>query len=267
MRLLAPLSVTVLCLIATAAGQQPTDAAPVDPPRAIAEEATVLESGRISARRRAFARLAVHPDAEAEKLLLAQFESYRAGTLPPSLWLDLFEAAAKRNTPALKALLAEREQTLAKSSDPLTRFRECLEGGDGAEGRLVFTKKAEAGCIHCHTISGEGGKIGPDLTWLRNAMERTQILESIITPSATIAPGFASIAVKLKNGESLSGVVNYEDAREITLTSVPDGKKTTFKTSDVAERTELPSPMPPHFGAVLDKRAIRDLIQYIAAGD
>lgn len=260
-----------LALIADGAGQSapssPATTAEVDPPRPIAEEAAVLEKGRISARHKAFARLATHPDPAADDLLLAQFDHYRAGNLPPSLWLDLFEAAAKRNTPSLKARLAERERTLAESRDPLSRFRECLEGGDGAAGRLVFTQKAEAGCIHCHTVSGEGGKIGPDLTWLRNAMERTQILESIITPNSVIAPGFGSVALTLKNGSSLSGVVNYEDAAEITITSTADGKKTTVKTADIAERMVMPSPMPPHFGTVLDKRAIRDLVQYIAAGD
>jgi hypothetical protein len=48
---------------------------------------------------------------------------------------------------------------------------------------------------------------------------------------------------------------------------VVDGKKTKVKTADITERTPLPSPMPPHFGAVLDKRAIRDLVEFIAVGD
>lgn len=258
-----------LASIPSAGGQpaQPTASPEVDPPRPIAEEAAVLEKGRITARRKALARLGTHPDAQSDQLLIAQFERLRDGNLPPSLWLDLFEAAAKRSSPALKALLAEREETLAKSRDPLSRFRECLEGGDGTAGRHIFATKPEAGCIRCHTISGEGGKIGPDLTWLRNAMERTQILESIVAPNATIAPGFASSVVKLKNGETLAGVVSYEDANELTLTSIVDGKKTTLKTADIAERTPMPSPMPPHFGSVLDKRAIRDLVEYIAAGD
>ncbi len=262
-------ALAALALITSAVGQSAPAAGNTDagPPRPIAEEAAVLEKGRISARRRALARLATHPDPEADKLLLAQFDRYRAGDLPPAIWLDFFEAAAKRNHPALKAMLAEREEMLAKSRDALSRFRECLEGGDGEAGRLVFATKAEAGCIRCHTVSGEGGKIGPDLTWLRNAMDRTQILESIIAPNSSIATGFASAALTLKNGESIAGVVSHESADELTVTSIVDGKKTTVKTADIAQRTPLPSPMPPHFGAALDKRAIRDLVEFIAAGD
>ena len=109
-----------------------------DPPRPIAEEVAVLEKGRLSAQRRALARLATHPDPEVEKVLLARFDRYRAGELPPAIWREFFEAAAKRNSPTLQARLAEREQTLAKSKDALSRYRECLMGGDADAGRVVF---------------------------------------------------------------------------------------------------------------------------------
>lgn len=259
-------ALVALALAATGWGQTAgrTDS---EPPRTIAEEAVVLEKGRLSARRKALARLAVHPDAEADKVLLAQFDRYRTGELPPAIWLEFFEAVAQREHPALKASLAEREQALAKSKDALSRFRECLEGGDADAGRAVFATTPEAGCIRCHSVSGEGGEIGPDLTWLRNSIDRTLILESIVAPNSTIATGFQSALVTLKNAGTVSGVVSHESAEEITITSVVDGKKTKVKTADIAERTPLPSPMPPHFGVVLDKRAIRDLVEFIAAGD
>ena len=56
------------------------------------------------------ADLGAQPGAEADQVLLAQFERYRAGTLPPALWLELFEAAAKRDNAELKERLAERER-------------------------------------------------------------------------------------------------------------------------------------------------------------
>jgi putative heme-binding domain-containing protein len=263
-----PCSAASLALAVAAAALAQTAGQP-DPgaPRPIAEEAAVLEKGRLSARRKALARLATHPDPEADRLLLAQFDRYRAGTLPPAIWLDFFEAAARRDHPELRARLAEREQALARSKDVLSRFRECVEGGDADAGRAIFATKPEAGCVRCHSVGGEGGKIGPDLTWLRNAMDRTLILESIVAPNSTIATGFQHVLLKMKDGASLSGVVQHESAEELTLTSVADGKKTTVKVADIAERTPLPSPMPPHFGAVLDKRAIRDLVEFIAVGD
>ena len=134
-------------------------------------------------------------------------------------------------------------------------------------GRAVFEKRPEAGCVRCHSVDGKGGQIGPELTWLRKATERAHILEAIILPNATIATGFDSVALKLKNGETVAGVVRGESATDITLASFADGKRRTVKLAKVTERTPLPSPMPPAFGQVLSKRAIRDVVQFIAAGD
>ncbi len=237
------------------------------PERTLAEEAAVMAKGRISAMQRSFARLATHPDPGTDALLKAQFERYRAHELPPAVWLDLFEAMAKRGTPELKALLAGRDAELGRLRDPLRRFEECLEGGSGEAGRAVFEKRPEAGCIRCHSVDSKGGKVGPELTWLRHNTERMHILESIILPDSTVATGFNSVALKLKNGETVAGVIRSETQTEITVGSFVDGKPTKVKLDKVVERTPLPSPMPPIFGHALDKRTIRDLVEFIAEGD
>jgi len=247
--------------------QSPVSPAAQQPVWTVAEDAALLEKGRISSRKKALVRLGASADPAADAVLLAQFNHYQASELPPAIWLELFEAAAKRNNPELKALLAKREETLAKSVDPLLRFQECLEGGDGEKGREIFTKKAEAGCIRCHSIDGKGGAIGPELTWLRNSVQRTHVLESIVLPNSQTATGFPSAMLKMKNGEEISGVVSSDGESETVITSVADGKKRTVNTLDVASRTPLPSPMPPHFGAVLDKRTLRDLVEFLAVGD
>ena len=252
-----------LALILVATSQ----AGGVPPPRTVADEIAVLEKGRIRAKQNALARLGTHKDPEAGKVLRAQFELFRAGQLPLALWLDLFESAARRDDTGLKTLLAERARELEKTRDPLVRFRECLEGGDGETGRAIFTKKPEAGCIRCHSVDGKGGQIGPELTWLRRSADRAHLLESLIVPNATLAVGFQCALLKLKGGEEISGVISGEGADELTITSVADGKKRKVKTAEITERTPLPSLMPPHFGAVLSKREIRDVIEFLAAGD
>jgi putative heme-binding domain-containing protein len=238
-----------------------------EPPRSVAEDAALLEKGRIHAQQKALVRLSMYTDPAADKVLLAQFEKYRAGQLSPELWLELFEAMAKRHDPEVKARLGEYQQEVKAAADTLENFRECLRGGDGESGRKIFTQKPEAGCVRCHSVEGKGGQIGPELTWLRHSVERLHILESIILPNATIADGYPTAMLKLKSGEDVVGVVTSENDTDMTVTDITNGKKRKVLVDDLVERTPLPSPMPPIFGQVLSKRDIRDLIEFLAEGD
>jgi putative heme-binding domain-containing protein len=236
----------------------------VRPPPADAFGAAAEGKNAIRSQQEMVAKLGAAAGPDADRKLLALLERYRAHELPAALWLEVFEAAAKRENPEVKARLAEIRDALEKSRDPVSRFRDCLEGGDAEAGRIIFTQKPEAGCIRCHRVSGEGGEIGPDLTTLRQATDRVFILESIIDPNAVTTSGFQNVLLKMKDGESVSGIISFESADDITITSVTDGKKRKLKIDDIAERTPLPSAMPPGFGLTLGKRAIRDLVEFIA---
>ncbi|MDR3403703.1 MAG: c-type cytochrome [Chthoniobacter sp.] len=256
-----------LQLVAATVAQGSSLDATHEPSRPVAEDAALLEKGRIHAQQKALVRLGMQTDPEADKVLRAQLERYRAGQLAPALWLELFEAIAKRPNADLQARLAEVQRGSEKSADPLAQFHECLRGGDGESGRQIFTTKVEAGCIRCHSVEGQGGQIGPELTWLRHSVERLNILESIILPNATIAEGFGSALLKLKSGEEVFGVLTQENDTDVIVTSTADAKKRRILIADIVERTPLPSPMPPQFGQVLSKREIRDLVEYLAEGD
>jgi quinoprotein glucose dehydrogenase len=223
-----------------------------------------LSLKEIRAQQRTLRRLAAEPGPEADREITRRMDELDAGRLPFALWLDVLEAAAKRSDPALRARLAERARVEAASTDPLRTWRECLEGGDANEGREIFREKPEAGCIRCHRLGNEGGEIGPNLTALSQRAQRISILESIVEPNASIVPGFSNLLVKLKDGRELAGIVSAESTDLMTLTSPIDGKKTSFRTSDIVQETGLPSAMPPAFGAILGKRAVRDLVEFLA---
>jgi putative heme-binding domain-containing protein len=120
--------------------------------------------------------------------------------------------------------------------------------------------------MRCHKWKGEGGDVGPDLAKISQAMDRVYILESIVDPNAKIAPGYDSVLLTLNNGDVIFGVLNAEDAEEVTVTSVTDGKRQKIKTTDIKERTHAPSPMPPGLGEVLGKQDLRDIVEFLATG-
>ena len=238
-------------------------AAKVSPAEAVKLNADVLGKGSTREQQEALANIASLPGLEADQVLLAQYDRFAAGKLKPALWLDVLEAAGQRDNPELKRRLAERDAELAKSKDPVAKWRECLEGGNAKTGREIFTEKAEAACMRCHKFKGEGGDVGPDLAKIAQISDRIYLLESIVDPNAKIAPGYDNVLFTLQNGEIIGGILNGEDAEEVTITSVADGKKQKIKVADIKERTRVPSAMPPGLADVLGKRGLRDVIEFL----
>src|SRR5262249_2671839 len=80
-----------------------------------------------------------------------------------------------------------------------------LEGGSWARGRREFFGE-QAACAKCHTIQGQGGTIGPDLSNLI-FRDYASVLRDITQPSFAINPDHVTYVVDLKNGRTLTGVV------------------------------------------------------------
>lgn len=241
-------------------------AAKVSPLDAVKLNAPVLDKGKIHEQQEALATIAAQPIPEADAVILAQLDRLDAGRLPQALWLDLTEAAARRDNPEIKRRLAEREAQLAQSKDPLAKWRDCMEGGSAKVGREIFTEMAEVACMRCHKWKGEGGDVGPDLAKIVQASDRNYLLESIVDPNAKIAPGYDNVLLTLKNGEMVAGILNKDGAEEVTLTNIADGKKQQIKTENIKERTHVPSAMPPGLAEVLGKRNLRDVVEFLASG-
>ena len=171
--------------------------------------------------------------------------------------LDLIEAVQKRNNPALSGELQAYEAGLPKN-DPLAEFRVALVGGNAESGHAVF-ERSDASCVRCHTVHKQGGIVGPVLDGIGTRQPREYLLESIVLPNAKIAPGFETVAMKLKDGKTVTGVVKSETPAEITLLNA-DGMMVKVPVAQVESRTRGVSAMPEGFGKTLSKRDLRDLV-------
>lgn len=173
-------------------------------------------------------------------LLLNSFEECL-----PSLKLDLTEAAAVRQINA-----------------PDPDFTHTLEGGDADRGRNLFMNHIAAQCIRCHKVKdGKGSDIGPNLK-SAGLQERGHHLEAIVDPQKTITEGYGSISLTLKNGQSIAGLFKSEIKGVIEIKDA-EGVITKVASENVKERTPVISTMPP-MGAILTKREIRDIIEYLS---
>lgn len=237
--------------------------AKLSPNNAVQQVATVLENGSVSEKQSALQTLATLSGSEADKLIATWLDRFLAGQVPAPIQLDFLEAASKRSDAAIKQKLAAIEAN-RDATDPLARWRECLEGGDAKIGREIFYEKAEAACMRCHKLSGVGGDVGPDLAGFGAKHDRTYILASIVAPNAVIAPGYENTIVTLNDGNLLAGIISAETADEITLTPIGGGEKVKIQKSNVKQRSKVPSAMPEGLGEVLGKRDLRNVVEFVA---
>ena len=112
-----------------------------------------------------------------------------------------------------------------------------------------------------------GGAVGPDLTSLRNKFDVSYLIESIIDPSKNISDQYGSSVVKLKDGETLAGLV-IEKGGMLTIYSA-DVKATPkkVKRSEVESIEQSPiSQMPPSLINMLNPKELADLTAYLMSG-
>lgn len=180
---------------------------------------------------------------------------------PIAIRLDILEAAKKRSDPALSKALATYQASI-DTKDPLAAFEITLAGGDAASGKKIFFRNGSANCQQCHKVGKRGGDAGPNLLGLGGRQDPSYILESIIVPSAKLAPGYSPIAVTMKDGSVIAGMLMESTDTEVTVRNTETKKDTSCKKTDIANMTPAMSTMPP-MGAILKKAQIRDLVAYL----
>jgi putative membrane-bound dehydrogenase-like protein len=132
--------------------------------------------------------------------------------------------------------------------------------GNAVAGKILFEKK----CANCHTLFGEGGKIGPDLTGT-DRKDRTFLLTSIVDPSAVIRKEYLAYVVSTTNGRLLTGLLAESTPKTVTLLN--DKNERTLIPRDEIEAMN-PSPqslMPEGLLDDLEDPQIRDLFTYLQA--
>jgi putative heme-binding domain-containing protein len=137
-----------------------------------------------------------------------------------------------------------------------------LKGGDAVRGREVVFSHADAGCVRCHSIGGEGqAAVGPNLAGAAGRLDTRALLESLLDPAAKVSPGFAITTVTTRDGSAVAGWWMEETATTLTV-KLPEGGTKTLDKSTIASQTPPISTMPP-MGTVLTPRELRDVVAYL----
>lgn len=136
------------------------------------------------------------------------------------------------------------------------------EKGNVALGEQIFTK---ATCVACHTVKETEAQKGPYLGNIAQTYKRPDLAQNILDPNKTIAQGFASELITLKDGTQQMGFITLESAAEVKLRNIAS-QEFTFKTGDIKDRQKLPmSMMPPGLMMNFTVKEFASLLDYLEA--
>ncbi len=156
---------------------------------------------------------------------------------------------------AIRETPAEKTAMIADLKSQLTEAR--LEKADLSNGRLMFKKN----CATCHTLYGDGQKIGPDLTG-SNRDNLEYLLDNIIDPSAVVAQDYRISKLLLTSDRVISGIVGAETERTIQVQTQEQRLIVDREDIDEIVPSRL-SLMPDGLLKPLDENQVRDLMAYL----
>jgi putative membrane-bound dehydrogenase-like protein len=132
------------------------------------------------------------------------------------------------------------------------------KAGDPAKGKEMFKKH----CAVCHMHSGEGAKVGPDLTGMA-AHPKHELLIHIMDPSRSVEGNFRLYQLILEDGRSLQGMLASETKTSLELIDA-QAKKHVIQRADVESITATnKSLMPEGFEKQMKPEEVGDLLEFL----
>jgi putative membrane-bound dehydrogenase-like protein len=163
---------------------------------------------------------------------------------------------------ALDKLWGAVRENPAEKQKEIARFKQIYQlgystPGDPRRGRAIYNRT----CQQCHTLFGDGGKIGPDITGA-NRKDLDYLLENIVTPNAVIPNDYRAAIIETDDGRAVMGPISKQDAASVTLATltepvtIPRTQIKEMQLSDV-------SMMPEGLLTALTDQEVRDLLFYL----
>jgi putative heme-binding domain-containing protein len=134
--------------------------------------------------------------------------------------------------------------------------------GNQAHGKQLYESPALS-CIACHSVKGQGGVIGPDISTVGSGLPLELIIESVLWPERQIKEGYVSMNVSTRSGRVYNGYREKEEAGILWIRDIATREVVPIQTDDVRESNETGTLMPAGLTAGLSREELRDLIRYL----
>ncbi|HEY2586296.1 MAG TPA: PVC-type heme-binding CxxCH protein [Tepidisphaeraceae bacterium] len=165
-----------------------------------------------------------------------------------------------------KVTAADSAQTFVtrdgQTLPPMSKL--ALLSGDAKAGEAVFRNANGANCIRCHQIGDQGGIIGPPLNQVGQKLNKAQLYEAILYPSAAIEMGYETWVVKTRDGEVFTGRKMEDTDDHVTILDA-DGKYHDLPAGKVDRKVQQKiSIMPEGLTQAMTRADLVNLVEFLS---
>jgi len=220
----------------------------------------IVTKGTIREKQRVLQTLQTMPSDKTRVVLSGLVADFAQGKLEREVMLDLAEAVEKNG----EAGLVDQWGKVQSSNSVVEEFQATLYGGNAWEGRNYFLYNSTGQCVRCHTFDkDQTGTVGPNLAGIGKKLDRTQLLQALVEPSARLAPGYGQVNLILVGGQEVSGTL-LEESDTSLLLRTNEAEPLAIPKSRIQQRENYPSSMPP-MGALMSKKDIRNMVEFLSS--
>lgn len=181
------------------------------------------------------------------------------------------------NTLSGAAMLTESGNDIADRPQPKGPGRSRTQEEAVALVEMLSERNYEQGknmyeatlCSSCHTMRGEGGAVGPDLTKVGSRFSAKDILIHTLDPNKEVSDQYAATVFTMKDGSSIVGrLINEEDGKYFVSQNpfMPQSLREVPKAEVVSTKLSKVSLMLPGLLGRLNDEEIKDIVAYLVAG-
>jgi len=134
--------------------------------------------------------------------------------------------------------------------------------GNAERGRKVFTSETGPKCSGCHGTAAKK-KVGPDLANIGTKLGKDGLFDSILNPSAGIAPDFYMWVLETKTQGDVIGVIT-EDTPQRVIVQTDATTDVRLKPSEIkSRRRSRLSLMPEDLMNYMTEQQLVDVVEYL----
>jgi len=176
-----------------------------------------------------------------------------------------------RGMPKIRRMTDRELNALLAYVRSLARTGAVAVTGNSENGKAVYVR---LGCASCHTIAGEGGNFGPELTNIGAIRAPDYLRQAIINPAAAlprgvlVVPGrgfneFLPVRVVTREGQEVRGLRVNEDSFTIQVKDAGN-QLYSFRKADLQTlEKEIGKSLMPDYSGKASASEIDDLVAYL----